>query len=250
MSEPAQVAACGRLLTPTKGRDPVGEAPPHNTAGPWSPEGLSLKDTLARVAPIEWRAFLVAKNAAQNIPRGLVAGGGQSPETWGRAAASDKALGDLEAALVAVWDRGDIVAKGRRGDPLAEPVIIPSSRGTYRLRITSTARSEIHDPGRRGGKIFDLKFYSVMVPEPAVKQKPTVGRPTPEELVLAEAKRQCDEALDDIPGTKKGWGRKLSNWLAEHYPELRVTGPTIEKYKGLGKLHRTAEAKKQINSRN
>src|SRR5262252_9994673 len=97
---------------------------------PWPAEGLPLLDTMARVVPHAWRRYQVAQEAAAHVPRHRrIAGGGASDHEHALIEAQDAAFEACLSAVVLAWDQGQLIAKGRRGDPLGAPIdIAPPKR--------------------------------------------------------------------------------------------------------------------------
>jgi hypothetical protein len=61
--------------------------------------------------------------------------------------------------LLDAWNADRLIAKGRRGSPIAPSEEIPPPRIRWTMVIESLTRSTLRDPGNRLGKIYDLHFY-------------------------------------------------------------------------------------------
>jgi hypothetical protein len=58
-----------------------------------------------------------------------------------------------------IWNSGQLIAKGRRGDLLEAPVEIPPPSVGYDIEVVDFTRSVIRDPTNPGKKIYDLRFF-------------------------------------------------------------------------------------------
>jgi hypothetical protein len=72
------------------------------------------------------------------------------------------------------------------------------------------------------------------------------GRPSPKQLVRAEAKRQIREELDSIDDLLKNWAIELANWLTKQPGKLTVRARTVGTY--VRYLHRIAKRLKHLKS--
>jgi hypothetical protein len=122
--------------------------------GSWPLDGLRIKDAAIRVGGSTlWGAFDTACRERQ-------------PFLPAQAA--------FLAPLLSAWDSGQLVAKGRREDPLAAPVEIPPPVTGWRFRIVDLDRSIISCQSARRylrEKIFDLRFWPKdPPPSPAAAQ--------------------------------------------------------------------------------
>jgi hypothetical protein len=69
------------------------------------------------------------------------------------------------------------------------------------------------------------------------------GRPSPKDLVQAEARRRIDEELDKIPDTLKAWGNEIWEWLGDNHPGVKRGKPgAIERH--LSDLFNKAQGRK------
>jgi hypothetical protein len=88
--------------------------------------------------------------------------------------------------FVNLWNSGQLIAKGRRGDLFADAVEIPPPSIGYDIWVANFTRSVIRDPTYPEKMIFDLRFFArdaESKSENATKRNSTVG------WVTAEAQR-------------------------------------------------------------
>ena len=64
-----------------------------------------------------------------------------------------------------LWNSGQLIAKGRRGDLLAAPVEISPPSVGYDIEVADFTRSVIRDPAYSKKLIYDLRFFSKSKPE-------------------------------------------------------------------------------------
>jgi hypothetical protein len=88
--------------------------------------------------------------------------------------------------LLQLWNSGTLIAEGRRGDPLSDPIEIPPPSTVWVARVVGFTRSVIEDPIGQGA-IFDLRFFLKSAREP----ESTAGGAT-KSWIVAEAKRLKD----------------------------------------------------------
>jgi hypothetical protein len=146
------------------------------------PEGLPVLPTIEKLAgPKIWAEYVKAQHeyrvAAEPEPGNLV-----RPDEV-EAARRFERFKDLWLGcykrFLAAWNTGELVASGRRGDPLAPSTLIPSPGTSWPFKIADLERSIIDDPGRAGAKIFDLRFC-LRPAAPAGSAVPATGEATVE----------------------------------------------------------------------
>ena len=126
--------------------------------------------------------------------------------------------------LVDHWNSGALIAKGRRGDPLSLPNVIPPPSASWELYVADFSHSIIDDPIGEGKKIYDLRFF---VPEPLPapakmaddEQMPTIC------LVVAEAKRMKTAGKIDDGTRITEFARMLEGRMKEAYKTNKSTPP-------------------------
>jgi hypothetical protein len=203
------------------------------TAAPWPAEGLSLLDTMARVAPKAWHRYEAAKKAAASVPRHRrLAGGGATDYERTLIWTCDDAFKICLAILVAMWDRGELTAKGRRGDPLSAPIdIAPPKRG-WRVLVVNATKSTIHDPdsNRRNGRIHDLRFLPTA---PMATEIPAKTEPKPKQTRKRKSKKweeikpKLNTKFSGKDGTKRLKAMVEAKQWAEIAREIGIPGSEI-----------------------
>src|SRR6266511_1622072 len=147
----------------------------------WPREGLWLVDAIKAVSgQALWDGWMMAQAALSSRPLSsprLVRFKSERPlssqpgwfysnrpppaDEQRRIAEWERAREACLSPLRTAWNNGVLIAKGRRGDPLAEQVHIhsPASAG-WELRVHDWERSIILDPAGGGRKIYDLRFFA------------------------------------------------------------------------------------------
>jgi hypothetical protein len=141
-----------------KGSIPLGEEG-QLSSEPWPSEGRTLREILEPVlSPAEWSEL--AEHTGELQPRFL-----NNMGKWAIIPvypSSSPQYGELAAEIrlfLEMWNSGQLIAKGRRGDLLTTPVDIPPPSVGYDIEVADFTRSVIRDPTNPEKKIYDLRFF-------------------------------------------------------------------------------------------
>jgi hypothetical protein len=119
----------------------------------WPPEGRTLGAILRELtSPAEWSQL--TKHTGELLPPHLNASG-----KWVIIPANPPDNQATTHPIVDIWNSGQLIAKGRRGDLLAAPETIPSPSIGYDIWVADFTRSIIRDPTYPDKKIYDLRFF-------------------------------------------------------------------------------------------
>jgi hypothetical protein len=119
--------------------------------------------------------------------------------------------------FLTLWTSGALIAKGRRGDPLADPVeIAPPSIG-WEIWVVSFTRSIIRDPA--GGEIYDLRFS----PRAPCAPEELAGAAV---WIVPEAKRL--KAADRIPEKARKTPTALAKFLSDRMHKAVETDKALQ----------------------
>lgn len=107
--------------------------------------------------------------------------------------------------LIDYWNAGRLIAKGRRGDPLAEPIEIAAPSVGWSVVVDNLPQSIIRDPANPRAQIFDVRFMPPVTHQPKqLKTKP---------WIIATVGRR--RAADDIPISITEFSTQLADEMIE-----------------------------------
>jgi hypothetical protein len=174
----------------------------------WPPEGRTLGDIVEQLVGPAVLSELTELAADRLSPR---------LKTIARWTAFD--LDSIKCQpLLRAWNSGNLIAMGRRDDPLSAPIKILPPSTVWVARVVDFTHSVIEDPIGQGKEIYDLRFF---LPEPQPKAKSTQTASV--DWVAAEAKRM--KAAGEI-----NEGTSITNFaklLADRMDKARDTDKSI-----------------------
>ena len=117
--------------------------------GGWPPEGLTLGAILRPYGPALWSKL--TEQTGELLPPHL-----KDKGKWVIIGSDTEAT---NLPFVNLWNSGQLIAKGRRGDLFADAVEIPPPSTGYDIWVANFTRSIIRDPTYPEKMIFDLRFF-------------------------------------------------------------------------------------------
>jgi hypothetical protein len=117
-------------------------------------------------------------------------------------------LAEEYRVFLEAWNSGQLVAKGRRGDLLKAPEVIPPPSVGYDIEVWDFTRSVIRDPTYPKKVIYNLRF---LLSDTESKSESAIERTATSRWVIAEALRM--KAVGEIDESIKitAFAKELAN---------------------------------------
>ena len=137
----------------------MGEADKRLSLDAWPSQGRTLGAILEPLFPsAEWSQLL--KQTCELQPTFLNDMGGIAViPVYPSSSPQYHELSEEIRLFLEIWNSGQLIAKGRRGDLLTTPVDIPPPSVGYDIEVADFTRSVIRDPTNPEKKIYDLRFF-------------------------------------------------------------------------------------------
>jgi hypothetical protein len=121
--------------------------------------------------------------------------------------------------LIDAWNAGVLIAKGRRGSPLAPLEEIPPPRVGWTMEIASLLQSRIIEPGtllKDRRSIYDLRFYSASVATLESGKVAVTPKPLPAKKWIEAAANRLKASPDCPKGITEAACRLHDEMKAAH----------------------------------